>query len=335
MKHATVCWFGWVLGDTDRWGTCQNREPTTTAKEVVMKWFLGLACVLFVHKANAREFLHADFEVDSLGPYTLVRCKADFPGVTWDNGLSGQSRVSVVTGGDTAGSGHALRVLYPARSLGPTGTGGALPSGAQWASIFGGNADTLYARYRVFFPKGFDWVKGGKLPGLCGSQCNTGGKVPTGTDGWSARLMWRENASLVQYVYSAGQTGAWGTDLVWKQNGKPLVVETGRWHEVQVKISLNTPGSNGGQGKTDGRVTGWYDGVLALDTTGFRFRDLESMHITEFYFSTFFGGGTPDFESAQDNRIFFDDFAVSDAFITPIPSPNRSQSITPADTKLK
>ena len=107
----------------------------------------------------ARVILHADFESDPLGAYSLVRCKLGFPGVTWDNGLTGESRVSVVTGGDSAGTGHALRVFYPAYSLGPTGTGGALPSGAQWPSIFGGTADTLYTRFGLFFPKSFDWVK--------------------------------------------------------------------------------------------------------------------------------------------------------------------------------
>ena len=273
---------------------------------------LGLALVL---PAAGREILHADFEADPPGPYSRATCAKSFPGVTWDNGLTGQSRVSVVAGGDTAGGGHALRVFYPAKSLGPSGTGGALPSGAQWPSVFGGVADTLYSSYRVFFPTGFDWVKGEKLPGLCGDSCITGGNLPTGTNGWSARLMWRANASLVQYVYAAGQGGKYGTDVVWKSGGQPLVVETGKWHQVQVKICLNTPGTNGSQGRYDGRVMGWYDGVLALDTIGFRFRDRAGMHIDQFYFSTFYGGGTTDFESLQDNRIFFDDFAVSDSMI--------------------
>lgn len=276
---------------------------------------LAKGCLVAVAVAFSGEVLRADFENDPTGPYSRAMCQLAFPGVTWDNGLTGESRVSVVAGGDTAGGGKAIRVLYPLNSLGPGGTGGNPAGGAQWKSMFGGEADTLYARYRLFFPVGFGWTRGGKLPGLCGSQCNTGGNPPTGRDGWSARLMWRSGASLVQYVYSAGQAGTYGTDLVWKKNGEPLVVETGKWHEVQVRICLNTPGTDGGQGKYDGRVTGWYDGELAIDTIGFRFRDLDTMHIDQFYFSTFFGGSTNDFRPTKDERIFFDDFAVSDAFI--------------------
>ena len=269
---------------------------------------------------RARDLVRADFEADPAGPYTLARCKAAFPGVTWDDGLTDGSRVQVVQGGDTAGGGKAIRVVYPANSLGPSGTNGNPAGGAQWKASFGGRADTLFARYRILVPDGFGWVKGGKLPGLCGSQCNTGGNPPTGRDGWSARLMWRAGGVLVQYVYHAGQEGTYGADLVWKRNGAPLAIETGKWHEVQVRICLNTPGTGGGPGRADGRVTGWYDGVLAIDTAGFRFRDLDTMHIDKFYFSTFFGGSSNDFRPTKDERIFFDDFAVSDSFLAPLPS---------------
>ena len=275
--------------------------------------FAAAACL-------GKDPLRADFEADAPGPYTRAQCLTSFPGVTWDNGLTGESRVSVVVGGDTANGGHAIRVTYPVNSLGPTGTNGNPASGAQWRSYFGGRADTLFARYRFYIPDGFDWVKGGKLPGLCGSQCNTGGNVPTGTDGWSARLMWRAGASLVQYLYYAGQGGTYGTDVVWKRDGIPLVVQTGKWHAVQVRICLNTPGTGGGQGASDGRVTGWYDGVQAIDTAGFRFRDLDTMHVDQFYFSTFFGGSTNDFRPTKDERIFFDDFEVSDSFLPPLPA---------------
>lgn len=266
-----------------------------------------------------KDLLRADFEAEAPGPYTRERCRASFPGVTWDNGLTGESRVAVVAGGDTAGGGRSIRVAYPMNSLGPGGTNGNPAGGAQWKAVFGGTADTLFARYRFLVPDGFDWVKGGKLPGLCGSQCNTGGNPPNGTDGWSARLMWRAGGSLVQYLYHAGQEGTYGTDVVWKRDGAPLVVQTGSWHEVQVRICLNTPGAGGAPGMADGRVTGWYDGVVALDTAGFRFRDLDTMHIDQFYFSTFFGGGTDDFRPTKDERIFFDDFAVSDSFLAPLP----------------
>ena len=281
------------------------------------------------------QYLHVTFDGDPQGLYSYDSCKAAFPGVTWNNGLSPDSgRVQVVQGGDTAWSGRSLRVSYPAGCLGPTGTGGAPSCGAQWRSVLASKHDTLMSRYYVLFPAGFEWVKGGKLPGLCGSQCNTGGNVPTGTDGWSARIMWRQSAQLVTYLYYAGQGGTYGTDLAWKDStGMPLAVSTGKWHELTTKVMLNTPGANGAPGSANGRVQAWFDGRLALDSTGFRFRDLDTMHVDRFYFSTFFGGSTSDFEPQNDNRIFFDDFLVADSIAPARPTslhPPRRAPATPS-----
>jgi hypothetical protein len=41
------------------------------------------------------------------------------------------------------------------------------------------------------FGPNFEWVRGGKLPGLCGAECLTGCKEVSGLDGFSARHMWR------------------------------------------------------------------------------------------------------------------------------------------------
>lgn len=52
--------------------------------------------------------------------------------------------------------------------------------------------------YELAFDAGFDWVKGGKLPGLRGGPnpdgCS-GGNEPNGTDCFSTRLMWRQNGA--------------------------------------------------------------------------------------------------------------------------------------------
>lgn len=278
--------------------------------------------------ATAADILKVGFDAVPLGDYSFASCKAAFPGVTWNDGLDADSsRARVVEGGDTAWSGRSLRVFYPATCLGPSGTGGALACGAQWLSNLGTTRDTLMLRYRIFFPDGFEWTKGGKLPGLCGSQCNTGGNPPNGTDGWSARLMWRSSAQLVLYLYYPGQSGTYGTDLAFRDSaGKTLSVKTGRWHEVVTKISLNTPSATGA-GLPNGRVQAWYDGRLALDSAGFRLRDRDTMHVNRFYFSTFYGGSSTDFSPTRDNRIFFDDFLIADSIAPsrPTSSPRRDR----------
>jgi hypothetical protein len=55
--------------------------------------------------------------------------------------------------------------------------------------------------YEVFFPKGFPWVKGGKLPGLAGGDGGKCGGGEHSNDCWSARLMWRANGAGEAYLY--------------------------------------------------------------------------------------------------------------------------------------
>jgi hypothetical protein len=67
--------------------------------------------------------------------------------------------------------------------------------------------------YEVAFDSGFDWVKGGKLPGLRGgpdpNNCS-GGNQANGTNCFSSRLMWRTDGA----GEGASNTFAVGRDAV-------------------------------------------------------------------------------------------------------------------------
>ena len=134
--------------------------------------------------------------------------------------------------------------------------------------------------YRVRFEDGFDFVKGGKLPGLIGGTGNTGGNRPNGSDGWSGRMMWRRGGDAVQYVYHPDQPGIYGEDFRWERRFEP-----GRWHTVEHRFVMNDPR------KHDGILQAWFDGQEALYVDDLRFRDVDSFAIDQFYTSTFFGGG--------------------------------------------
>ena len=58
------------------------------------------------------------------------------------------------------------------------------------------SAESATLTYKVFFPEGFDFVRGGKLPGLYGGTAPRGGKGVAVDDGFSIRTMWRELGSL-------------------------------------------------------------------------------------------------------------------------------------------
>jgi hypothetical protein len=65
---------------------------------------------------------------------------------------------------------------------------------------------TMSVTCRVMFPTSFDWVKGGKLPGLCTGKCPTGCANPTPSDGFSCRIMWDEY--VLDSVHLASAYGA-------------------------------------------------------------------------------------------------------------------------------
>jgi hypothetical protein len=71
----------------------------------------------------------------------------------------------------------------------------------------------LEVRYTVLFEEGFEFVKGGKLPGLCGGpKTITGGEQCTGYDGWSVRIMWRRDGRAQAYVYHPRMKGKYGDE---------------------------------------------------------------------------------------------------------------------------
>ena len=137
-----------------------------------------------------------------------------------------------------------------------------------------------------------------------GDEGNTGGGIPDGTDGWSARMMWRTEGAVVQYVYHPDQPQHYGEDLPWSVADEPLHFAPGQWHEVVHEIRMNTPGLN------DGSITAWFDGVLALEADAMRFRDVDSFAIDGMYFSTFFGGGSSSWSTTADEVVLFDDFRI-------------------------
>jgi hypothetical protein len=232
------------------------------------------------------------FDASPQGAYTTESLSVDWPGVFAHTGLE---RVHVVV----QGKNRVLAVDYPKGSVGP-GTGGAI-----WVVKFPAGYEEMYLRYRIKFAAGFRPVRGGKLPGLAGGQGNTGGVRSTGSDGWSARGMWVQDGRLIQYVYQKNQPTDFGQSFRWKESNEPSTLVPGRWHTMQHRIVMNTPGV------ADGIVQAWQDGVLVLDARDLHFRDIEQLKIDLFQFSTFFGGSTPEFAASRDETIFYDDFLIS------------------------
>lgn len=85
-----------------------------------------------------------------------------------------------------------LRVTYPQGSYSHE-TGGTQFINL-WNTTDGSIWGTMIISYEVAFADGFDWIKGGKLPGLRAGLDSTGcsgGNAATGEDCFSNRVMWR------------------------------------------------------------------------------------------------------------------------------------------------
>jgi hypothetical protein len=130
-----------------------------------------------------------------------------------------------------------LRIDFPKNSYSPNGvkTDKAPLGGAQFLSGIGRH-DSLHLRYYLRFAENFDFVKGGKLPGLSGGAANSGGKTPTGTDGFSARLMWRQAGAGEVYGYLPSSE-EWGTSI----GRGNFIFPKNRWVMVEEQIELNDP----------------------------------------------------------------------------------------------
>jgi len=191
-------------------------------------------------------------------------------------------------------------------------------------------SDRATLKYQVYFPPDFDWVKGGKLPGLClsndGKTCSTGSEWSTKSG--SARVMWREEGRGIGYLYlplvnkgnTAGNQAMQNQPApfknavqlnrenksgleVWHKKPDPHQFNKGAWNDVSLTVILNTPGQANGifeltiNGKTKKET-------LLYRTDG-------SVKINLVNFVTFFGGSGKEWASKKDTVIHFKNIQLS------------------------
>jgi hypothetical protein len=193
--------------------------------------------------------------------------------------------------------GSDVQVCYPAGATSPSS---GHPGGAQAElAIAQGPALSYTLSYQVSFPVGFQWVKGGKLPGLCGGQCWTSSN--DGPGGWSARFMWRANGAAEVLLSDATTTG-YGTDL---GRGSWNWLADGQFHTLTEAVTMNTPG------QADGSIVVTYNGTQVADFTGITFRAAgDTDEIDSLMFTTFFGGHDSSWAPSTTQYIDFAGFSV-------------------------
>lgn len=238
--------------------------------------------------------LHIHFNNNKPGMYTEKDYFRDWNCPKWQMGLK---NARIVNGKESRDGKQSLRLHLEKYQSGCRSERGCF----NWKPDLGKSLDSIYYSYWVKFPKGFDFVLGGKLPGVGSADGGTGGGIPNGKNGWSVRVMWERHGQLGQYVYHMDQPKHFGEFFKW--DVPP--VETGKWYQIKTFVRLNTPGQRNGMVRT------WLNGREVLNRHGLRFRNLADMKIERFLFSTFFGGSGPRWAPTRDQIIYLDDFVIS------------------------
>jgi hypothetical protein len=244
------------------------------------------------------------------GPFHVV-WRGSFTGARWLEAWDpkatmayGAENASVV---DDARFGRVLRVRYPAGSSSHSyAKAGHAEGGFEFKARLpaAGRSRSTRLSYWLRFAPNFPWVRGGKLPGLCGGTCPGGGAPVSGLDGWSMRFMWRPDGAGEEYGYIL-PARPYGTELglgAWK-------FTTGEWHRLTQDLVLNADGAPSGESRV------WFDADPETAPPTFEAKDLtyrrDETPADTLFFSTFFGGHDEAWATPVDTFIDFADFVVS------------------------
>ncbi len=241
------------------------------------------------------------------GPrYTVEDWRRDWPECEYEDGVAA-GRVSIAR---TEGM-RWWRITFAPGRIGPA-EGGA---GWRWRFRKEGQA-SAELEYRLLLEPGFQFVKGGKLPGLCGGpRTVSGGMECTGYDGWSVRLMWRREGRGEAYVYHAAKTSDYGDHIPFSEDYRFPI---GRPVTVRMRVDMNTPG------RADGRLRVWASdasGRLAqvVERGDLLFTRSPAIGVDSVLFETFYGGADESWAPTEACSLCITDLRIR----TPVaPSPS-------------
>ncbi|CEP18284.1 hypothetical protein [Parasitella parasitica] len=209
-----------------------------------------------------------------------------------------------------------LRVVYPAGSRNPEANPvGGLGIKAQ-PLVIDSNVTTVELTYSVFFPKGFNFVKGvlgGKLPGLFGGH----GDCTGGTDSnkcFTTRIMWRDNGVGEVYAYLPSsrqrsdlcdkKVNICNPDYGYSLGRGTFKFTAGKWISVRQVLNINTVG------KKDGELSLYINGKRVMNQTRLVFRTNSTGRIAGILFHTFFGGSSGSWKTPKTQYTYFKNFSL-------------------------
>ncbi len=261
-----------------------------------------ICCLLFLFLGDyyclyPQEVFKTDFESQRPGSaYRLADWETDGFKALWEDGFDTRS---LIDSSLSVSGKNSLRITYPKDSVGPSG------NGAQ-VSIILPEQNEYYLSYRLRFSDNFSFQLGGKLPGLAAGDLCSGGQECDGTNGFTARFMWRRGGKIVLYLYHMDKKGKWGDDIpLVYPSGEDVAFERGKWYQITERVKINSKDT-----AFDGEVEAWVNGIQVLLHKGIRFTS-NGEGVDRFYFSTFHGGSTAEWAPAETCFLNVDDILIS------------------------
>ena len=229
------------------------------------------------------------------GIYDVERWKQDWPGCKFEDGIS-EGRVSVIDSSNL----KWLRVTCQANQIGPE------KGGIGWRRPIT-SRNRLELAYEVLFSDDFEFVKGGKLPGLCGGpESVTGGNPANGANGFSARFMWRADGRGEAYIYHVDQPDKYGESIPFPDDfrfprGKPVL--------LVMRIEMNEIGESNGAFEAWVKL-GPDDALKVVHRDNIRWRTVESVQIDSLLCEVFYGGSDSSWAPKNDCAIDLANFQL-------------------------
>ncbi|KAG8976147.1 hypothetical protein FRB90_009269, partial [Tulasnella sp. 427] len=171
--------------------------------------------------------------------------------------------------------------------------------------------------YAVYFEPGFEFNRGGKLPGLYGGSTReaaygcSGGRKTDREKCFSLRLMWRRNGDAEIYAYlplnetnksvlsQVPPKSKLNPDYGFSVGTGSFKFVPGEWAVVAQRVKLND------EGAANGELDLWVNGEKVISVCGIIVREDPDCVVRGAHFQTFFGGNSEEWASPKDQCAYF------------------------------
>jgi hypothetical protein len=206
--------------------------------------------------------------------------------------------------------GKVLKATYPINSSSPAShrNYGTPLGGGQFAADFNLTPRrSMGLDYYVYFPSGFAFNKGGKLPGLYGGSVSSASGGRTAADSFSTRIMWRKGGMGELYAYfpnsKAENLGISYGDGISIGRGS-FYFKPGTWTHIRQVVKFT--------GAQTGSIQLWVNDMQTpvINIQNATLGTSKPLAVSGLFFSTFFGGSDASWGSPKSQYALFTGFTV-------------------------